>query len=668
MKSKLLVALILLVVLGLAVVGQVSLPAFATARPGVILLGAAAILFALVLFFQAEETRPHWFKIVPRPSLPPLFSVPGRHRALLALAGLALAILTFYSLGDNRFTPFGFGTWLGTILCFLLAFAQKPAWGRPRRWHRTHWALLGILLIGTFYRFYRLNEVPVEFGSDQVEKLLDIYDVLSGRRPIFFPRNTGREAIQFYWTAFLVRFTPLELNFTALKVGTGIFSVLTLPFVFLLGRELFGRQVGLLSALLVAISHWHIAITRIGLRFVFTAAFFTPTLYFLIRAFRHNRRNDWIAAGTFLGIGLHTYIPMRIVPVVLVALVAIKVVGDWGQRRRPQLPNPFAESSAFTWHFWQNALVGGLASAVFFLPLFRYAYDYPQMFWLRASSRLIASGERINYWQLFWQNSRDAWLMFNYRGDSVYANNLPHSPMLDDVTAALFVLGLVYLLWQLLRYADRRSLYVLVSMAIMLLPSILSFNFTGENPSAVRTGGAIPVVMITAALPLWAAWHYTGRQVAGRFVRTLAALTTMLLLAAALYANFNWYFVEYDQNYRRTSLNHSELAFATQDFIARGGKLEDVYHIAYPYWTDTRVIAILNGQPYWNQAIHRAEDIARLAVPDHRQLFLLNVADADARNALTEALPQGQLSRYYSTWSPDKDFFVYETSGSEEGN
>jgi hypothetical protein len=426
--------------------------------------------------------------------------------------------------------------------------------------------------------------------------------------------------------------------------------------------------VGLLATLFVAMSYWHFTITRIGLRFVFTAAFFTPILYFIIRAFRYNRRNDWLAAGIFLGIGLHTYIPVRMVPLVLIILVLIKIVFDWWQRRRPQLPVPFAESSAFQWRFWQNALLGSLAAAVFFLPLFRYMYDYPEMFWFRVSSRLTGVGQSVNYWQVFWQNTRDAWLMFNYRGDSVYANNLPHSPMLDDVTAALFVLGLVYLLWQLVRYADRRSLYVLASLAIMLLPSILSFTFTGENPSAVRTGGAIPVVMITAVLPLWAIWQYTQREEVGRFVPTFATLMTILLIGAALYANYTWYFIEYDQNYRSTALNHNELAQAAQDFIARGGQLKNVYHISYPYWTDTRAIGILNGEPYWNQAIHNMTDLAQLANPNVRQLFLFNLEDTPALNTLTEALPQGQLNRYYSAWSPDKDFFVYETQGRDGGD
>jgi hypothetical protein len=251
--------------------------------------------------------------------------------------------------------------------------------------------------------------------------------------------------------------------------------------------------------------------------------------------------------------------------------------------------------------------------------------------------------------------------MFNYRGDSVYANNLPHSPMLDTVTAALFALGLVYLLWQLVRYADRRSLYVLASIAIMLLPSILSFAFVGENPSAVRTGGAIPVVMITAVLPLWAAWQY-GRQMAnGRVVTVITIAAAVALIGAALYLNYDWYFRQYDQNYRSTALNHSELAAAAHDFIERGGKLEYVYHVAFPYWTDTRIIGIVNGQPYWSQALHEPGQIGWLAGLDGPLLFLVSLHDDTSQEALTAAFPAGHFSRYYSAWAPDKDFLLFET-------
>jgi len=43
--------------------------------------------------------------------------------------------------------------------------------------------------------------VPGEMFSDHAEKLLDVGDVLNGKLSIFFPRNSGREAIQMYLTA-----------------------------------------------------------------------------------------------------------------------------------------------------------------------------------------------------------------------------------------------------------------------------------------------------------------------------------------------------------------------------------------------------------------------------------------------------------------------------------
>ncbi len=652
------VALLLLALFGMAIVGQFSLLDLEAFRRGLWLLGTAVFLFTFFLIGQSQRTRPHWFEAGAVSAQPPLLRLAPRLRLGLTAVALVAAIIAYLNLGNNQFTPLGFAAWFSAIFYFMIVFAERPTW--RLRWQKHYVVLVGILLIGIFFRFYRLNEVPVEFGSDQIEKLLDVYDVLLGQRPLFFPRNTGREALQFYWTAVLIRFTPLELNFMALKVGTGLFSVWTLLWVYLLGQELYGRQVGLLAALFMAMSHWHITITRIGLRFVFTAAFFAPTLYFLIRAFRHNRRNDWLAAGVFLGIGLHTYIPMRIVPPLLLLLTAVKLIFDYWQKRQPRKMIPFAESNSFSLSFWRNACFGGITSFIFFLPLLRYMVDFPDMFWFRASSRL-ANGQDLNYWQIFWDNTKRAWLMFNYRGDSVYANNLPHSPMLDEITAAFFLLGLVYLLWQLVRYRDQRSLYVLLSIGIMLLPSILSFAFTGENPSAVRTGGAIPVVMMTAVLPLHAVWTYAQSDEVSRAGQVLVTAVLTIFIAAALVVNYDWYFIQYDQNYRQTALNHSELAQAVHSFIQHGGQLENVFHIAYPYWTDTRAIGILNGQPYWNNSIHDPEQIAHHANPDVRQLFLLNLQDATAINLLTMNLPQGQLSRYYSAWSPDKDFFLYET-------
>ncbi|MFW6183222.1 MAG: hypothetical protein ACOC8X_05435, partial [Chloroflexota bacterium] len=167
-------------------------------------------------------------------------------RWLLGLVAVLLAARSYHLFGGNRLLP-GFWFWAGAIVYFLLATATRPQ--RPRTWLAERWRrldrrmvllLLAITLLGAFFRLYRLDSVPLEMTSDHAEKLLDVYDVLNGHRPVFFPRNTGREAFQFYLTAGLIRFTPLELGHLALKVGTAIFGIITVPFTYLLGRELYG--------------------------------------------------------------------------------------------------------------------------------------------------------------------------------------------------------------------------------------------------------------------------------------------------------------------------------------------------------------------------------------------------------------------------------------------
>jgi len=60
-------------------------------------------------------------------------------------------------------------------------------------------------------------------------------------------------------------------------------------------------------------------------------------LYYLIRGLRTRNRNDFILSGIFLGIGLHGYTPMRIVPFVVVVAVGLYLLHSQskGSRKQP---------------------------------------------------------------------------------------------------------------------------------------------------------------------------------------------------------------------------------------------------------------------------------------------------------------------------------------------
>ncbi len=674
------------------IMGQFLLPQPPWTGVGVAYFVVAVVAFVWVLVSLPVPREAHGpEETAVSPSTTPL--LPAPLRLGLALASVSLAIYAFTHLENNTFTRPGTLAWLGAVFCFLLLFGEGVAsWPqRIQKWRqkrpflppytvtitRHHLILLALLLLAAFFRFYRLGSLPAEMGSDQAEKLFDVYDVVERHlRPIFFPRNTGREAVQFYWTAVIISVTGLPIGFLPLKMGTALVSLFAVPWVYLLAKELYGRATAYLTTFFFAISAWHVAISRVGLRFPFTAAFATPTLYFFFRALKYNRRNDWLAAGVFLGIGLHTYIPMRIVPLLLVLLALLKLLLDlwpvisnrWlmtNRRLRPMghqtLNRDYREVTSLTWSFWQNAILGGLASLLIFLPLLRYMRDDPSMFWYRVTSRSLENGNLLpgGAWGVFWGNVKNALLMFNYRGDAVVSNSIPYTPFLGLVSGGLFVLGLVYLLWRLVKWRDRRTLYVLMALFVLLLPSILSLEFPKENPSRVRAGGAIPWAMLIAALPLTVAGGYF-RASWVRWGKWLAVGVTAVLLLLATYDNYTYYFVRYDAHFHRTLWNTSEMGAATRSFADSVGDMDHVYHIPFPFWVDTRLIGIYAGAIPWENAILDTNQITQRHIHDFApKLYILHLQDQPSLRLLQDTFPDGWVTVYQSRYGVSRDFLLY---------
>ncbi len=671
--------LLLALSLALAVWGQLYLPRREYPLDGPVYYILAVALF---LWVVARDRAAVAGRVAVPVAVEPVRTLVGAGRQLsLATAAAAFSALAYLSLGRNRFTVTGTLFWGLALGAFILAFWEVPAdwrrrlgaWLRPRPLTlRVSWTLVALVLIiglATFFRFYRLEGVPAEMTSDHAEKLLDVNDVLHGQYRVFFPRNTGREAFQFYLTAFLIRFLGFPISHLALKVGTAFFGVFAISFIYLLGRELYSREVGLLAAALAAVSHWHVAITRVGLRFPFTPAFIAPTLYFFVRALRHNRRNDWLLTGLFLGVGLHTYSPFRVAPLLLVGMAGVELAFDLAGRLRARRSEGGAAEAGgqvegpvwptLTPGFWVNAVLGVAMSFIVFLPLFRYMRDDPKMFWYRTLTRSSGLERPLpgDPLLIFLGNLKNAALMFNVRGDPVWVNTIPFDPVLDYITGAFFVLGMAYVLWRLFRHGDRVTAHLLLGLFVMSLPSTLSLAFPNENPSVVRAGGMIPLVMIIAALPL----ALTLRRLVqgfGRPGRVAAVVLLAVLMGQLVRINYEWYFVGYDEQYRRSAWNSSEMGAVARAFADSVGDMAHVWHIVYPYWVDTRNIAINAGDITWNQAILDVEQVRTHAADPNNKLYILHPEDQRAIQVLREVFPGGQLRRH-SSRTPGKDFMSY---------
>ena len=218
--------------------------------------------------------------------------------------------------------------------------------------------------------------------SDHAEKLLDVMDILEGKFPIFFVRNTGREALQFYITAAIIKIFKTGISFISLKLGTAFLGFLTLPFIYLLGKQLFNKWIGLLAFLFAGIAYWPNVISRVGLRFPLYPLFTAIPLYFLFKGLNEKRFNMLLFAGLSLGLGLHGYSPIRIVPILVAIIFLIFMISKNSRSERI-----FAINGFFLVTF---------SAFIVFLPLFRYLLENPENFNYRALSRITSMENPIN--------------------------------------------------------------------------------------------------------------------------------------------------------------------------------------------------------------------------------------------------------------------------------
>ena len=478
---------------------------------GVVFYLAAAGM--LVLAYRRGEwaLQPHAETIAPSAAIP-------RVRPAFLLLSLPLILVSFLSLGGNLFTPLNVTLWLLAILSFSLAFWQweTPAQDVRQRvsaffgkfhWQvvLSPWTLLMLAAIGLviFFRVYRIGQVPPEMVSDQAEKLLDIWDVLHGQARIFFPRNTGREAIQMYLTAGIIQFLGTGYSFISLKIGTVLAGLLALPFIYLLGKELGGSRVGLLAMLLAGIAYWPNVISRVGLRFPLYPLFVAPVLYFLVRGLRRMRFNDFILAGLFLGAGMHGYTPIRIVPFVVVIGVGLYLLHPQSKGWRKQAV--------------LGLVVLGLVSLVVFLPLLRFALENPDLFSYRSFTRLGTVEQPLPgpAGVIFLQNLWKAVTMFGWDDGEIWVHSVTHRPALDVISAAFFYLGVLLVSLRYLRQRNWLDIFLILSVPLLMLPSILSLAFPAENPALNRMGGAIIPVFLIAGLAL-DSWMTSLSEKSGR--------------------------------------------------------------------------------------------------------------------------------------------------------
>lgn len=558
-------------------------------------------------------------------------------RVLLLVGGIGFSGLVWFDTDGNSFQTLTFYLWLASIT--MIALALSPDMFGNWRWLKRlmtdigqfHWRKHGlalivffvIMVIGVHLRLQDLHELPAEMTSDHVELLLDAVKVLNGERDIFFANNGGREPVQMYLMALLSLVPGLGINHNTLKLLAALESILTIPVMMWLGRELAGPDrrrlgwyVGFVLAALLATSYWHLTITRLALRIILMPLQMSLILIFLIRAVRYNTRADYILTGLMLGFGLYMYQAMRMVPVVIVMVVFLaaymrgRTLADW-------------------FRYGVNLVILALVSLVVFLPMLHYSVEQPEQFWRRTAGRLLGDdviqevaedgtiqmrepsiAERIdafsqNVPQLM-SNTRNVLMMFHIRGDGAWINGVPGTPGLSTHAAALLILGLAACLALSLKTRDPAYAMLPIIVLVMLLPSSLSIAFPNENPSNTRSSGAMPAALLIAALPLGLFIERALQSQARRIGALLAAGFTLLVVVGSYLETHDVYFGLMPNSYEISTFNYSEVGQIMYGQALSGDvPYGNMFMIASPHWWDHRAVGLEAGiEEIWPNGVY----------------------------------------------------------------
>jgi hypothetical protein len=558
-------------------------------------------------------------------------------------------------------------------------------------------ALLLIVILAGYFRFYDLANHPLEMTDDHVEKILDSGLIRNGYRPIFLANNGGREPMQMYFIALISYLPGFGIDHDTIKFVACLESLLTIPVLFWLGYELLEGEsrrrrliVGLLLAALVAVSYWQVAISRQGLRIPLTPLFVSLELIYLSRAIRRNTRADFIKAGLILGFGLYTYQAIRMLPVVIVIAVAVAIIF-------------VAKSMRDRLRYIINLVVLVIVSFAIFLPMFHYSVEYPDLFWRRTAGRLLGDAliqettpdgtlvyrdatleERVEAFRsnlpTIANNIGNVYLMFNWEGDVATISGVSNEPSMDIYTGALLIVGVSAWAIFMLKRPDPMIWLVPVIIFIMLLPSALSIAFPGENPSHTRTSGAIPLVFLVTAFPL-ALLTEQLLDLLQKWPGQLAALGICVVIIFASYnTNSYLYFVTYRELYNTSFHPYSDAGRYLKGYILMGGSYGNAYLIGYQHWWSHRAVGLEGGlSEFWPNGVYPREDVPAMIHnaanandkfrldPDAELIFFYSPNDVETGEYLAELFPTG-VSTEHKTRKPDETFMVYTVPALGEEN
>ena len=358
---------------------------------------------------------------------------------------------------------------------------------------------ISAIVLGAFFRFYKLNEIPPGFTFDEAAHALDALDILDGKFTLVSPRTQQAAMGYMYMLAGVIKI--FGANPVTQRVLTAVFGFLLIPASFFAIRALFEKEanqkaglIAAFSSLLIATSFWAIVASRIGYEYIIPPVFAMGSIFFLWQGYWRKRWGTLLLAAIFSALGFYGYIASA--PFMLVIPFSLLL--------HTLLCRKLCSSKPKIW--WKGLIFFSLFVFLIALPLLfeEVSGAEPEATLTYQSLIFTQAANPIEGGKLLLESAvahTQRFLAIRGQEDADWMSKLSASQtLLDPVLAVCFVIGLLLCLK---RINQLPYLLVVVYWGAMIAPSLL----TGPTPRYFRMVSAIPPTYIFIAIA-WAELYY----------------------------------------------------------------------------------------------------------------------------------------------------------------
>lgn len=419
-----------------------------------------------------------------------------------------------------------------------MSAVSKPPSEHARRSRSASLAVvLAIVVLAGALRLVGLARNPPAINQDEAERAYEAYCLRQTGRdyhnkpwPIFFRAfGVGDYPPGHYIYTLIPVQAALGMSVWSTRLPAAVLGTLHVLFLYWLVAQLYGRRVGVLAALLLAVSPWHIHLSRLAFEVSLCLPLLTLGLYLVVRAGR--RASDTpasavgvrdsiglFAGGLLLGLVAWGYNALRVVvPLLLIGGLMLFLVPMWRFLRRRR-----------------GWLAGGVflfGLAVGLAPFIYATIATPDEAWGRASTETLFGGGRslreslVATARVYALHLGPSFLFA--KGDPSAVQSVPGYGQLHYYCALLLPLGVARVLWRWRR--ERFGLFVLGWILVAPLPAAVTDLQAGH---ALRSAAMLPACQILAALGLdWLLAAVAIRSVRWQRVALGVAIVGILLNA-----------------------------------------------------------------------------------------------------------------------------------------